>query len=166
MDFKKGDYVVYAGNEVCVYSGIVEKCFDGKNKVNYCMLVPVYSSNSAYYLPVLKQEEKIRHLLSKEKIEEIISQTKGNKLEWEKDKNARKVMFSQIIKSNDFKQIFMMLKTIYDERIELEQKGKKLFSADEKAFNEAERLIRQEFSIVLGLKEYEVDDYLRNCFGN
>lgn len=166
MDFKKGDYVVYAGNEVCVYSGIVEKCFDGINKVNYCMLVPVYSSNSAYYLPELRQEEKIRHLLSKEQIEEIISQTKGQKLIWENDKNNRKLEFTKIIKSNDFKQIFMMLKTIYDQRIALEQKGKKLFSADEKAFNEAERLIRQEFSIVLELKEYEVDEYLRKCFGN
>lgn len=166
MNFNNGDFVVYAGYEVCKYAGTVEKCFDDVNIVEYCMLLPVYSSNSSYYLPLEKRDEKIRHLLSKSEIESIISQTKGQKLNWNNDKNARKLEFNQIIRSNDFEQIFMMLKTIYDERLVLEQKGRKLFSADEKAFNEAERLIRQEFSIVLDLKESEVDEYLRKCFGN
>ncbi len=166
MIFNNGDYVVYAGNEVCRYSGVVEKCFDGVNKQEYCMLVPVYSSNSAYYLPVQKCDEKIRHILSKSEIESIISTTKGEKIPWNSDKNARKIEFSQIVRSNNFRQIFMMLKTIYDEKKSLEQRGKKLFSADEKAFNEGERLVRQEFSIVLDMNENEVDDYLRNCFGN
>ena len=60
----------------------------------------------------------------------------------------------------------MMLRTIYDAKKLLEEKGKKLFAIDERAFNEAERLVRQEFSIVLEMNENEVYEYIKKCFGN
>ena len=166
MEFREGEYVVYAANEVCRYSGTVSKCFDGKNNKDYCMLVPVYSSNSAYYVPVDKISEKIRHVLKKEKLLEIIKEASCEDMEWNCDKNQRKIDFTSILKSNDFKRIFLMLKAIYNERSALEQKGRKLFSADERAFCEAQRLVRQEFSISLEMNENEVDGYIKKAFGN
>ena len=166
MNFREGEYVVYAANEVCKYSGVVTKCFDGKNKVDYCMLLPVYSSNSAYYVPLDKLEEKVRHLLSKDELLKIINEVSGEKIPWEADRNKRKTDFTAILKSNDFAKIFMMLRTIYDEKKLLEEKGKKLFAIDERAFNEAERLVRKEFSIVLEMNENEVYEYIKKCFGN
>lgn len=166
MSFRVGEYVVYASNEVCVYSGIVTKCFDGKNKIDYCMLEPVYSHNSAYYVPCDKIGEKIRPVLSKEEISETVDRATGKVMEWNSDKNARKLEFNAILKSNDFEKIFIMLKTIYEKKNALESKGKKLFAVDERTFSEAERLIRQEFSIVLDIKENEVEGYVQKLFGN
>lgn len=164
MNFKEGEYVMYAANEVCRYGGIVTKSFDGKKKVDYFKLEPVYSSNSAYYVPFERIDEKVRHLLSKDKLEAAINEASKEKTEWNEDKNKRRNEFSEILKSNDFKRIFIMLRSIYEEKIRLGESGKKLFVADERAFLEGERLIRQEFSIVLGKSENEVDEYIRECF--
>lgn len=166
MNYKVGEYVVYAANEVCKYSGVVTKCFDGKNKADYCMLLPVYSSSSAYYLPVDKISEKVRRLLTREELLKIISEVADLSMEWEPDKNKRKADFTAILKSNDFSKIFKMLKTIYNEKKRLENNGKKLFAIDERAFCEAERLVRQEFSIVFDISENEVCEYIKKCFGN
>ncbi len=163
--FDLGEYVVYSASEICEVGEKVKRCFDGVNSNEYFKLIPIASSQSSYYVPIDGAEEKVRKLLSKEQIYEIIDNIPNIEENWFEDKNERKNYFKTVLKSDDYSQIISMIKSIYSERKRRNSTGKNLIASDEKAFMVAERLMHQEFAVVLGIKEEEVVELIESRIG-
>lgn len=154
------EFVIYGGTEICRLGGRVRKSFDGINETEYCMLIPSGSKSSAYYVPADKLSERVRPLLSREEILAVIDAMPDAEALVIEDKNQRKSEYSRIIKSDDYRAILSVMKTLYTEQKKRDANGKKMISAEEKALTAAQKLLRSEFSIVLGIAEDEVDDFI------
>lgn len=162
MKLKKGEMTVYENSEICRYDGAVEKSFGNGQVREYLMLVPVFSRNTVYYIPSERAGDKISKLLSKKDVLKLIDEMPLIEPVWVSDRNERKNAFSEVLRSGDRREIISVIKAVYLQREKLANSGKKLQSADEKAFSEAERLVKQEFSTVLDIEPAEVADFIKN----
>ncbi|MBQ7783248.1 MAG: CarD family transcriptional regulator [Oscillospiraceae bacterium] len=162
MAVKTGDLVVYSGNEICRIDGIVKKCFDGVNELNYYRIVPDGSPASSYYIPEDKLCERVRPLLTREEILDVIDRMPDAEITWSDDRNERKQMFGQVLRSDDYRQLLGMMKALHLEKEKRGSSGKRLISSDEKAFEAAHRLMHKEFSHVLGIPEEKIPEFIEN----
>lgn len=160
MQLQAGNYVIYRSTEICRIDGFEEKSFDNVTSKNYCVLVPADGGNSKYYVPMDLAETKLRPLLTKDEIEDLINGMKGDQPDWGDTEDHRKNVFNEVLNSGDYRRIISMLHSLYLERQQRLAQGKKLLTADEKAMRSAESLIDREFAFVLGIKENEVSEYI------
>ena len=158
MNLEAGQNVVYGTSGVCRVDGIEVKSFDGIHKNEYCKLIPLGSGNSAYYIPVDTVEQKLRSLFTKEQVYDIIDHIPDEKQEWCTDKNRRKVIFSETIKSEDYSRIISMIMLLYAHK----KIGKRLSPTDEKVMQTAENMVYKEFATVLEIGVNEVADFIKN----
>lgn len=158
MNLEVGQNVVYGTSGVCRIDGIEVKSFDGIHKNKYCKLIPLGSGNSAYYIPIDTVEQKLRSLLTKEQIYDIIDHIPNEKQEWCNDKNRRKVIFNETIKSEDYGKIISMIMLLYAHK----KIGKRLSPTDEKVMQTAENMVYKEFATVLEIEENEVPNLIKD----
>ncbi|MCM1225850.1 MAG: CarD family transcriptional regulator [Clostridium sp.] len=162
MSFNVGEHVVYGANEICRIEEKVKRCFDGVNEREYFKLIPVYSKGSVFYIPADNYDGKVRKLLTKEEIYELIDEMPDAKTHWCEDKNQRKNEFFSVLHSDNYRQLIAMMRSLYLQRKERNEKGKKLNAADSKVMQEAEKLIYHEFAFVLGIDEKEVNSLIES----
>ena len=77
-------------------------------------------------------------------------------------KNARNNCFRQILKDGKLEDFLAVIRCIYQRKMLLAEKGKKLASADEAVLVSSEKLIREEFAYTLGIPEGEVTEYIKS----
>ncbi len=165
MCYQTGEYVVYGGSEICRIDEIVQKCFDGVGEMNYYKLIPCDSANASYYVPCAHMEERVRPLLTKDEVFRIIDEMPRVKEQWISDKNERRAAFGRTLHSSNYHHILSMMKGIYSEKQKRSRGGKQLILSDEKAFSAAQRMIRREFSFVLGIREEDIDGFIEKRIG-
>ncbi len=160
LSYNKNDYVVYKGSEICRIGDITKMSFDGINEVEYYVLIPISKESEKYYLPVAVAEDKLRAPLTPDEVNALIDGMKTAKpLILDMHKKDR---FAGLLNTNDHRQLISLLHTLYLERQERINAGKKLAAIDEKAMRAAQSLIEKEFAFVLGIAETEVDGYIRS----
>lgn len=162
MDFNVNEYVVYGANEICKIENKVKRCFDGVNERYYFKLTPVYSKGSVFYIPTDDCDGKVRRLLTKEEIYTLIDEMPNIQTHWCEDKNKRKNEFFSVLRGSNYRQLIAMIRTLYLQRKEKNSVGKKLSASDERAMQEAEKLIHHEFAFVLGIDENDVDKFIES----
>ena len=162
MSYNTGEYVVYAGTEICLISEIVNRCFDGIRELDYYKLIPESPGNSSYYIPYAGFDEKVRPLLTQEEIYSIIDDMPALEKKWIINKNERLSVFIKTLRSDDYRKLIGLMKGIYAEQQKRNSDGKKLTSSDEKALIEAQKLMHKEFSLVLGIKEEDVHSFIES----
>lgn len=154
--------VMYGTTGVCTVEKIEEKKI-GKITKSYYVLKPVANTASTVYVPTDNEKllSKVRRVISKAEIDEILSAVSGESDIWPESDGERKLKFGEIIASGDRKACLVMLRTLYKHQNMLTKVGKRLHMADERAMKEARRLISDEFSVALGIDSDEVGAYLR-----
>lgn len=162
---KTGQYVLYGSSGVCKVASFEEKCFDGVHTTEYCVLDPVFEANSVFYIPSASVEAKVRNLLSRDEILSIIERMPQTDPLIIDDHRNRKVIFDQILRCGDYSKLIPMIKLLYNEKEERSSSGKKLAFADQRAMDDAQELMRQEFSVVLGIEKSEVTKYIEDMIG-
>ena len=135
--FQVNDMVLYGTNGVCELVGI-EKRDCGGRMVEYYILKPFYTNNSTVFVPVnnKKLTSKMRHVLTKEEIDQMIAEIPGNP------------------------------SALLEHQREVMERGKKLHIADERMLREAEKMICDEFAYVLGISQEEVPAYITSGLEN
>lgn len=168
LEYKKGDYIRYASNGVCLIDDI--KSIDlnhSKNPKNFYVLKPIGGGSSTIYVPLENKElvSKMRYILSKNEIDSLINSVKQDKIDWIDDRKERNNSFKQIIKDSDPRELLKLVSCIYLKKQDLAGDGKKLSSTDENHLSQAESLIENEFSFVLKLDGLGVGNYIRTILG-
>ncbi|MCI7767633.1 MAG: hypothetical protein MSJ26_06615 [Oscillospiraceae bacterium] len=156
MSFETGQRVIYNGRELCRVGEICRKCFDGVHEEEYFCLIPENEPKACYYVPADRLEGRIRPLMTREEIYAAIDGSRtGHSLSCT-DKNQRRAVLLQTVKSGDSRLIIGMIRELFEEKKRRAAQGKELISCDEKALASACRVISSEFSAVLGISEEEV----------
>ena len=96
--------------------------------------------------------------------DEIISAVKNAKsstlLEWIEDNKARAEYYKKVLATFDRVNIMRLIATVRKTGERREADGKKNYIADETVMKKAEKLIKTEFALVLGIDEGEVADFI------
>ena len=101
-------------------------------------------------------------LLTGEEIEEIIKEMPEESSLWKESSSERAELYSQILESGDRKRLAQLVRTLYLRQKHLIARGRHLHSLDERFFKNAENLLFDEFSAVLGISQDEVFDFIEN----
>ncbi len=154
--------VVYGTTGVCVVDSIEEKKI-GKEVKQYYVLKPVSQATSTVFVPADSEKllAKVHPILTEEELNACVDSISSEQDVWVENDADRRVFFSEVISSGDRKKCLLMMRSLYNRRLHLSSIGRRLHISDERAFKEVQRLIFDEFSVVLCLKRDEVDSYLK-----
>ncbi len=165
--FSEGAIVVYGVQGICEFTGTTTMPV-GKETRSYYVLSPVYDARSKIYVPTDNQAlvDHIQPVLSKKEINQLIDSASANAPEWIENDIERRDYCSEIIKKGDRSELMQLISMLYLHQKSLKQTKKHFHLSDERFLREAERLINDEFSYVLGIKRGEVPDYICNRIEN
>lgn len=157
---KVNSTIIY-GSQVCKVSEIKNMTF-GKVTREYYILSPVYDDKNVIYVPTdnPKLKEKMREILSSEEIFALIANMPDNEKLWIEDDKERAALYKDTLEKGNREDIIRIIKTLYEHKCDLQTRGKKLHSADESAFQRAEKMIYDEFALVLDIKREEVTPFI------
>ena len=118
MKLNINDHVYYALNGICEVKDI-QKLKIGNEKKEYYVLNPINSSTTLF-VPTdnLDTLSKIKKILKKEKINNLIKESKNINLEWLKNSKDRNVYFQNLIKKDDLKTSIALINLIYTKQKE------------------------------------------------
>lgn len=158
--FKKGDAVIY-GSQVYIVEGTTQKTI-GKVTRDYYALKNAYDEKNTAFIPTDNEKllSKMRHILSREQILEMISEFPNAKSIWVEDDKERSASFRAILEKGDRREIAQLVKTLFEMKKALSEKGRRLHTADEAIFLRAEKVICEEFALVLNIKPDEVIPFI------
>lgn len=159
MEFKIDDTVMYGNCDICKVEDIRNEKFSDEEQLYY-VLKPVYDERSTIYCPVDSEMIKLRHLLTREEVNELIASMPDTETEWIENDQERKQRFNDLLRNGDHRQLVKLLKTLYQNREMKQQEGKKFYAADERVMKEAEKIVHGEIAYVLDISLEEVVPYI------
>ncbi len=160
--FKVNDTVVYGAQGICRISGITTKTIKKQQK-EYYVLLPLYKENSQIFIPVDNEKltQRMKKVMSKEEIAELISSLPSESYEWIEDDSERKAVYRKALESGDRHSVVRVIKSLYEEQQRRKSERKKLSVSDEIILNQAENLLYDELAAVLNIKPEEVLPFIK-----
>lgn len=163
-----GDNVIYGSSGVMKIVDIRRERILSDEREYYVLKSPRAQAGAFTFVPVDNEKltSMMRHLPTKEEIMEILHSGEiASEEEWVKDNRIRTDRFKQVIERGDLREIIAMIRLIYKMGLSRQAEGKKKLVSDESTRLKAERLISAEFSLVLGIPEDEVGDFIAKELG-
>jgi len=155
------EIVNYGTTGVCKIVDIIYKKISGTD-FEYYVLKPIYDEQATVFVPTKNEilTAKMRPILSAPEINELIKAMPDEQNVWIQNENLRHEKHKEIINSGDRKAQVKLIKSIYFHKREQLQNSKKLRMVDEIALKEAEKLLYNEFALVLDIKPEQVVAYI------
>ena len=159
--FECGQKVVYGIHGVCVIIDREIRSINRK-KVEYYVLAPATQPSARFYVPTQNQIAvgKLRPLLSREALDDLISSSETIKDIWIPDENRRKQRYHQLINSGDLTALIAMVKSLLIHKEQQLSSGRKFHLCDENFLRDAQKLLSAEFAMVLGIEQEQVSKYI------
>lgn len=159
--FQKDDMVRYGAHGVCKVEDITEKNFNGE-AIRYYVLRPIYNDTSTIYVPIHNHAltQNMRKVLSKEELQSLIQTMPQKESLWIENEEVRKAQYQEILASGNRTGLIGMLKALYLHQREQQEKGRRLHMSDDHFFKEAEKMLHEEFALVLGIPRDQVVPYI------
>lgn len=157
-----GKKVLYGTNGVCTVEDVTVKRIGGIN-IEYFVLKPMCTNTSTLFVPTKNVEliNKIREISTSERLNEIIANPPCPG-EWNNNKIERSEQFKAIIASADCEKLVGLIRLILEHEKVQQKNGKHLHISDERILKEAEKMVTEEFSVVLGIDRTEVIPLIMN----
>ena len=159
---EKGTYVVHWSGKVCRLDDISVLDFTG-TKREYLILSPVRDSAEKIYVPVEKQKEVLRPVLSKQEAEALIAKVKDIEPLPIKDEKQRAQEYKTAFYSQNYVNLVKIAKDLYQRREERSRIGKALPSKDAQMMAMVEKTFEEEMAIALGIEKTEVRKLLESA---
>lgn len=154
--FGVGQTVLYGSNGVCTIDAVTKKQI-GKNWMEYYVLKPVGAASSTLFVPTSNEQlvGKIRSVLTADEINALLGALPDCQ-PWDDNKQTRSDTFRAVIAAGDCRSLLQLIRQIHAHEQEQLAKGKRLHLSDERFLKEAEKMICEEFSLVLDIPRDEV----------
>ena len=158
--YEIGNQVLYGIHGICTVTAIERMRF-GKEKAKYYCLEPVEQPGARFYVPVENAAavSKLRRLLSREELLELLHSEEVRNYPWIADENQRKLRFRELIGSGDRAQLMGMIGTLHRHKKAQLEAGRKFHQSDENFLHDAQKLLNAEFALVFGLEPKSVSGF-------
>lgn len=151
--FNTEDYVVYKKN-VCK----IKELKQIKDK-EYYVLEPIDDKSLLITIPTNLNSNLIRNIISKEEAENLINEIPHIGI-IESNNKQLESEYKDLLNSGKLEDLVKIIKTTYLRNNYRLNNHKKISEKDDNYFNKAEKLLYNELSISLGIKEEEVKNYI------
>ncbi len=165
--FSVNEKIHYGGSGVCIIQEIATMRF-GRTRERYYVLKPVYQNSSLIYVPVDNEAlvSKMRPVLTRQEVDDLIDEMPSVETAWEEDSQQRKLNFDALLRSNQCRDLVVLIKTLQEHKVVRAKLGKTLHVSDETYLREAQRLLFDEFAGPLGLMPAQVNGYITEKLGS
>ncbi|MDD3896181.1 MAG: hypothetical protein PHP49_04065 [Bacilli bacterium] len=151
---------MYKINDVVVYIRDVCKISDVDNKSKYYTLIPINDKSLTIKIPF--NNDKVRGLITKKEVEAIIKKIPQIELiDFNNDKMVEHE-YKKLLHSNEHENLIKIIKTTYLRNQDRINQNKKASEKDSSFFNIAEKLLYNEFAVVLGKTYDETKNFVIN----
>lgn len=159
--FNVGDTVIYSGQGICKIEEKVEKDLKGK-VTEYLVLKPIYEKSSTIFLPLNNAAlvSRMRPVLSKDEIMNIINSIPEQESIWIENENQRKTKYGEIITRSQPTELIRLIKTLSLHEKKQKERGRKFHLTDETFLKDAEKILFNEFAHVLNIQTNEVSPFI------
>lgn len=165
--FQIGETVLYGTEGVCRIAEIQEMKFGGE-RARYYVLKPIYRDGATIYVPMNNERllARMRRVLSAQEIDALLRSVTQEELAWIDDANERRQEYGKILTAGDRREVVRLIRLLYLRRQMLVSSGKHLRSSDDQLLRDAEKLLNDEFALVLNIPQREVPEYIRTHIEN
>ncbi len=165
--YKTGDYVVKIPEGICKIESVGYPDISGMNKnKEYYILEPIKEKNSKIYLPVDSADGRIRNVVSKEDAIKFIKSIPDiNQMDIPNER-MREQEYKAAILSGDNKKIVSIIKLLYARKQERIDEGKKVTTADDRYFKQAEEMLFSELSFVLDIPKENMEQFIADTISS
>ena len=162
--FQVGEHVLYGIHGVCRITATEERTVDRK-RVSYLVLEPLEQAGARYLIPTHNEAalSKLRPVMSRQQLEQLLSSDEVRFNVWIEDENLRKQRYRELISSGDRLALLQMICSLHNHKKAQSEAGRKFHLCDENFLRDAERLLNEEFSLVLGIEQNLVSAYVCNA---
>ena len=160
--YQIGDWVVYGVHGACHIIG-EEKQLVNRKRTKFLVLEPLAQTESRFYLPIDNPTAmaKLKTVLTKEELQELLSSDVVQQDIWVADDNRRKQHYRELIGSGDRVTIMRMVTSLYRYKAQQMAAGKKFHQSDDNFLRDAEKLLSSEVALVFSMSQAEAREYLR-----
>lgn len=159
--FKVNDYVVYKSMGVYKIVDISVERDIYNNETEFYVLQQAFKDNLTIKTPVNNQKVFMRGVITKDDVLSLIASIPETETVWIDNNRERSESFIEALKSGESEEWLKLIGTIYLERQERSDQGKKLWKTDEEIMKLAEKNLHEEFAIALNISPEEVPDFIR-----
>ncbi len=151
--FKVDDYIMYGRTGVCKVVDITNEKFINGEERKYYVLSPIHNNNNTIIkIPLDNTKVPMRKIISKEDVTSLINDMSNMEELWIEDEKKRSNEFKTMLKSGKCEDLIKLISN--------KRHSKKLNKADKEIIKEAERLVNEEFAIILNISPKEVNSYI------
>lgn len=155
--FRINDYIMYGTTGVCKVVDIKEEKFINSTRKEYYVLRPIYSKNTIIKIPTDNNKISMRKVISKDEVSSLIYNMPNNDTIWIDDDRERTEKFKSMLRSGSCKELITLVKSIYSKR---KLNHKSSYKSDNEIMILAEKLVNEEFSVILKISPEEVKSYI------
>lgn len=159
--FAVGSLVLYGIHGVCKITREEQRTVDRK-QISYLVLEPLDSSGSQFLVPSHNENalSKLRPILTKQELMELLHGEAVHKDAWTDDENLRKQRYRELISGSDRAALLQMVCSLHNHKKMILDNGRKFHLCDENFLKDAERILNAEFSVVLELPHNQVIQFV------
>ncbi|GAA0863774.1 CarD family transcriptional regulator [Paraclostridium tenue] len=160
--YKIGEYIIYGNDGVCKVEDVGVLNISGINKKRvYYTLKPLYE-NGKIFTPI-DTSVFMRSLITYEEVQQLIESIPYIKEKKCNEKNSRllQIYYKNLLQTHECSDLLTLIEGVYEKKDNAIKKGKKLGQIDNRFMKVAEDLIKDEFSVVLGIPREEVKNYIK-----
>lgn len=159
--FQIGERVIYGSHGVCQIVTVEERVIDRK-RIKYLVLEPLAQQGSRYMVPCENPTalSKLRRLMTREELEALLSSDVVRQDHWIADENTRKQRYKELILGGDREALLGMIHTLHHHKKQQIEQGRKFHQCDENFLNDAQKLLTEEFSLVMDIDPSCVGAYI------
>ena len=154
------DEVIHKSAGACVVKDIVTQDFGGGDR-KYYLLRPKYETiinkTLEIYLPIEKDEEFLRKPISKTEVLVLINDIPSMKRVWISDSKARKLMFDEVYRRGDIRELCQLVKLLY---VDESFFAKPMSITDKNFLTRIRNHLFDEFAMVLKMQPTEIEDFI------
>ena len=158
--FQINDYLIYGTTDVCQMVGMRTEKLTGGIEREYYILKPVYDCNSTIFSPVDNGKTQMRRILTVEEVYGLFRVVPDADDDWIDNDRMRMEKFSEILKSGDRRDLVKLIKALLSKRKEQIENGKNFRSTDEGVMKAAEKLLYNEFALILDIRPGDVAGFI------
>ncbi len=163
--YQVGQKVVYGIHGVCKIIEFEIKVID-RQKVQYYVLEPLEQPGARYYIPTEKPAAvaKLSPLMTRQELDNLLADREIPEGTWIVDENQRKQRYRELIGCSDRKALLCMVRALYRHKQLQAEQGRKFHLCDENFLRDAEKLLNEEFSLVLDMPVPDVKAFMSKYF--
>ena len=151
--YQIGELVQYGNSGVCKVEEIVQGVPGLEQNVPCYLLIPFSKKDGKIYSPIETGEAKMRRILSKEEVKELLEKAwKNEGLSIVNEKQCEHI-YREELHSGDCYRWLLLLKTLYARKTSRTTAGKRVTATDERYMKNVEDRLKEELNIIIGQEE-------------